>query len=424
MSIRTYIFALLTSLVLFIAVILSYQSGRLFISSFEMSIEKTLLDIGQEYPENGLEEQTILDYHVTTNWQKVPKPVRKRFPVIPTERNVHHSIFEDWVYIAPPGRAYSLLVTERDSQVIFVSRFNENIKEKIANDRHEHEFFIDPMVLVVLMGFAGILLFVFTLLFVFKKIALPVEQLQTWGKQLSLDDLDKPQPDFRFKELNDVASLIHSNLASVSDSIKREQVFLSYASHELRTPIAVLRSNTALLERVNPTPNDKEREIRNRIQRASLTMKSMTETLLWLSRKGDIEMPVELISLGSLLDNIVAELRYLLTGKSVEVNIDIDDSKSMLAVVPCTIVLNNLVRNAFQHTQQGEVNIVQRQNQVSITNLESVSDNINEKADELGFGLGMQLVEKLTQQFNWPMHITQDKSVYCVKIQFADNLSN
>lgn len=418
MSIRTYIFALLTSLVLLIAVILSYQSGRLFITAFEMSMEQTMLDIGQEYPQKNLEEQTVLNFHATTNWQKVPQPIRERFPTIPSEKNVHHSIFEDWIYIAPPGKAYSLLVTEHDNKQVFVSRYNENIADEIAKKSDEQGFFIDPMMLVVLMGLAGIMLFILTLLFVFKKIARPMEQLQAWGKQLSLVDLDKTMPDFTFKELNELAELIHSNLASVADSVEREQTFLSYASHELRTPIAVMRSNSALLEKVNPYPSEKEREIRDRIQRASFTMKSMTETLLWLSRDGNADMQIENTKLGVLVSNAQTELAYLLAGKNVEVNVCTDQSSVPLAVVPSMIVLNNLLRNAFQHTQCGQVDILQRGSEVIINNIEHDSNDFNGLEEELGFGLGMQLVEKLTTQFTWPFSVSQGQNGYHVTVNF------
>lgn len=417
MSIRTYIFALLTSFVLLIAVIFSYQSGRLFIGAFEMSIGEAMRDISKEYPQNGQEEQIVLDFHVTTNWQKVPKPVRDRFPVIPRKKNVHHSIFEDWIYIAPPGRAYSLFVTERENELIFVSRFNENIHDEMAVE-HKGDFFIDPMLIIILVGVSGICVFILVLLYTFKKIAVPMESLQEWGKRLKLADLGKERPDFRFKELNDLAVLIHNNLASVADSVEREQAFLSYASHELRTPIAVMRSNSALLEKVNPTPSEKERVIRDRIQRASLTMKSMTETLLWLSREGDVEMQIETTSLGALVDSTQSQLTYLLAGKTVEVRLDIDKTEVPLAITPSMIVLNNLIRNAFQHTQQGYVDITQRGLEVTIINVESLPEDVNEVKDELGFGLGMQLVEKLTEQFGWHLAITKNNETYQVSISF------
>ncbi len=418
MSIRTYIFALLTSLVLFIAVILSYQSARLFIGSFDIVIEDLMLQIGKTYPEPGKEAQNILEYHVTTDWNKVPQAVRDQFPVIPSETDKLHSKFVDWAYIAPPKKIYSLLVMNRDGEQVFVSRFNENIHQEMEED-HDGEFFIDPMVMIVLVGLSGIATFIIVLLYVFKKVALPMESLQQWAKHLKLTDLNNERPDFRFKELNGLAALIHSNLASVANSVEREQAFLSYASHELRTPIAVMRSNSALLEKVNPSPSEKERVIRDRIQRASLTMKSMTETLLWLSREGDADVPFDKVHLGKIIENTQAELTYLLAGKSVSVSVDIDDIEVSLAETPAVIVLNNLIRNAFQHTQQGTVTIKQQGHKVTIVNVESNQDSIDNNHEELGFGLGMQLVEKLSNQFGWHYSINQDNKGYQVSIIFS-----
>ncbi|KGJ91552.1 sensor histidine kinase [Colwellia psychrerythraea] len=418
MSIRTYIFALLTSLVLFIAVILSYQSARLFIGSFDMVIEDTMLKIAEQYPEQDKIEQKILEYHVTTDWQKVPQQVRDYFPVIPIETEKLHTKFVDWAYIAPPQKIYSILVLNRDDGQVFVSKFNENIHQEMEED-HDGEFFIDPMVMIVLVGLSGIAIFIIVLLYVFKKVALPMESLQQWAKQLKLTELNNERPDFRFKELNGLATLIHNNLASVADSVEREQAFLSYASHELRTPIAVMRSNSALLEKVNPSPSEKERVIRDRIQRASLTMKSMTETLLWLSREGDADVPIDNVHLGKVIENTQAELTYLLAGKSVSVSVDIDDIEVSLAEIPAVIVLSNLIRNAFQHTQQGTVTIKQQGHKVTIVNVESNQDAIDNNHEELGFGLGMQLVEKLSNQFGWQYEITQDSKGYQVSIIFS-----
>ena len=417
MSIRTYIFALLTSLVLLIAVILSFQSARLFISSFDVVIEKTMIEIAQKYPEADQIEQKILGYHVTTDWTKVPQPVRNYFPVIPSETEELHSKFVDWVYIAPPEKVYSLLVVDREDGQVFVSRFRENVHEKVAED-HKDEFFIDPMVVIILFGLAGISIFILMLLYVFKKVALPMESLQQWAKQLKLDELDKERPDFRFTELNELANLIHNNLASVADSVEREQAFLSYASHELRTPIAIMRSNSALLEKVNPNPSEKERIIRDRIERASLTMKSMSETLLWLSREEDSSVPIDNVHLGTLINNTQSEMAYLLVGKTVSVNIDVDETECALATIPAVIVLNNLIRNAFQHTQHGKVEIKQREDTVVITNIEFDQSEMNDTKEDLGFGLGMQLVEKLTNRFGWHYQINNDSNGYQVSISF------
>lgn len=428
MSIRTYIFVLLTSLVLLMAVVGSYLSASLFISAFQRNTENIMIKIGHQYPENNKIEQDILDYHVTTNWEKVPQPVRDYFPVIPSKNNKLYSKYIDWIYIAPPNKIYSLLVVNRNDKQVFVSFYHENVQEIIEQRHEESSFKIDPVVRIILFAISGIILFIVILLSVFKKIAVPMESLQAWATSLKISDLNKKPPRFKFKELDDLAKLIHTNLTSVAKSIKREQDFLSYASHELRTPIAVIRSNSTLLEKINPNPSEKERNVRDRINRASLTMKSMTETLLWLSREGEISMPMKQTSLGELVEQIHSELNYLLTGKDISITITTDDSIVPLTVTPSIIVLSNLIRNAFQHTQKGAITITQHQDTVTITNVEKTSESIIKSTvdvdsntaseDNLGFGLGLQLIEKLTKQFHWHFSITQEKNSYQASISF------
>ena len=87
---------------------------------------------------------------------------------------------------------------------------------------------------------------------------------------------------------------------------------------------------------------------------------------------------------------------------------------------PC-IVLTNLIRNAFQHTQSGLVSIVQNQQQVTIEN--SNSDNgeeMDSNGNELGFGLGLQLTDKLIEQFNWQYHCKAQQAGHIVEVTFTE----
>ena len=416
MSIRTYLIVSLASLVLLISAFLSFQSASIFIGAFHMASEDIMLKLSDEYPKNGLTEQRVLNYHITTDWDKVPVQIKQHFPEPPVEEEELHTRFIDWNYISPPNHIYSLVLVRRDGMTIYVSKFKENLRQEIENE-HDDGFFIDPMLVIILIGIAFFVLFVVTLLFVFKKVAQPMESLREWANQLTIDNINQPLPAFRFKELDALATLIHNNFNSLAASVEREKKFLSYASHELRTPIAVLRSNCSLLEKVNATPSDKERMIRERINRASLTMKSMTETLLWLSRDDADEMPIESVNLGAIVEQSYEELSYLIAGKSIDVTVDVDDTQLQLAKTPATLVINNLIRNALQHTQQGTVELSLANDCLRIINTESAS-NAEQFSSELGFGLGNQLIQNLITRFNWQFEKEIIDNQYRVIVRF------
>lgn len=416
MSIRTYLIVSLASLVLLISAFLSFQSAKIFIGEFQMAREDIMLQLGDEYPEKGLVEQRVLHYHITSDWNKVPPQIKKYFPIPPLEVETLHTRFIDWNYISPPNHIYSLVTVKRDNTTIYVTRFTENLHQQIANE-HGDEFFIDPMLIIILIGIGFFVLFVFTLLFVFKKVAQPMESLREWANQLTIDNINQPLPTFRFRELNALATLIHNNFNSLAESVEREKKFLSYASHELRTPIAVLRSNCSLLEKVNAAPSDKERLIRERINRASLTMKSMTETLLWLSRDDADDMPIESVKLGEIVQQSYEELSYLIAGKSIDVTINVEQQERLLAKTPATLVINNLIRNSLQHTQQGSVDISLSDGRLSIINTELISTS-EQFTNELGFGLGNQLIQNLIARFNWQFEKEIVDNQYRVIVHF------
>jgi len=88
-----------------------------------------------------------------------------------------------------------------------------------------------------------------------------------------------------------------------------------------------------------------------------------------------------------------------LIGKPVTVTIDTDDVTLQLPLGLVRIVLANVIRNAFQHTAAGSVKITQVGGTITIVNHNhggTVDDN------NLGFGLGLQLTERLLLQYDWP----------------------
>jgi signal transduction histidine kinase len=403
------------------AVILSLQSARNLLKAFDFHETHIMQRLADEIllPDGAPVE--TLGFHIAGNWRAVPDNIRKQFPVEPERLDVLYSHFENWIFFAPPKKHYLLLKTKnRLGETRYVSqyRFNKDIQPIGIRDG---EIRLDPMVEIALWGIGVTVIFALAFLLALRWLARPVEALYLWAKQLNLDILEQPIPWFKFKELNSLAKIVHTSVASVGDSLQKEHEFLQYASHELRTPISILRSNSALLDKVNPAPSKKEREIRDRIKRASLSMKGITEILLWLGREEDYPDPYEEVDLSALLSQVVAEQQFLVEGKAIELALKLEAYTQYLPTEACRILLTNMVRNAFQHTNAGTIRITLQENKIVIENPLDEGSLTDNGVNEIGFGLGLNLSRKLADKFDWGLTCFQQQGLNIVNIRFTNH---
>lgn len=251
-----------------------------------------------------------------------------------------------------------------------------------------------------------------------RRISNPIAAMNQWTKGLNENNLNLPVPDFVFAELNDFAKLIHQSLCSAKSGIEREEQLLRQTSHELRTPISVIRNNVELARKIqsNTLSPEMDGNILDRIDRASLTMKQMTDTLLWLN-KDETRPPDKVpLRLDTVVGDIIDPLQYLLQGKKVDLNLSLEPVTLSLPEAAVRIVIGNLVRNAFQHTQQGEVDITVAGQTVIIANRESAPDDV---PDDLGFGLGLKLTEQLVEKMGWSCVTEVHTGLYRVVLTFC-----
>jgi signal transduction histidine kinase len=305
-------------------------------------------------------------------------------------------------------------VTKRDGDTVFISqRF---VTPPVERERHIR---INHQVYSVLVGIAALIAFAIALFLLLRSVSRPVESLQAWAKGLDEAQLDKPIPNFRYKELNALAAIIHNSLQSVKHTLEREREFVNHASHELRTPIAVVRSSIELLCRVVDVENSKGRNAVSRIDNAAKTMADLTETLLWLGREDGNELAVRDVDVADLVRTLVDDLMYLLQGKSVSVTLNLDQHIKPMPETAAQIVIGNIIRNAFQHTYHGKVDISLTADKLIVSNFENnpaSSPYLSSGGAEMGegFGIGLKLIDKLTRKMNWVYLPEHSKKGYTV----------
>ena len=134
-----------------------------------------------------------------------------------------------------------------------------------------------------------------------------------------LDGIDAGRLDTRIQidelqdELKNVAIAINGMLDRINASYAAQARFVSDASHELRTPIAVIQGYANLLDRWGTEDEKTLTESVTAIKDESENMKDLVEQLLFLAR-GDsnrINMVLERIELSELAEDVVNESRLI-----------------------------------------------------------------------------------------------------------------
>lgn len=124
-------------------------------------------------------------------------------------------------------------------------------------------------------------------------------------------------------ELKDLAGAINAMLDRINESYRSQIRFVSDASHELRTPIAVIQGYANLLDRWGKYDENALQESIQAIKSEADGMKDLVEQLLFLARGDNDSMRISMeeIDLSSLISEIVRETTMIDKNHTITSNI-------------------------------------------------------------------------------------------------------
>lgn len=192
--------------------------------------------------------------------------------------------------------------------------------------------------------------------FLARRTLAPVQRMTDTARQISADRLDQRLAVHNPRdELGQLAATLNDMLDRLERSFAETQRFTADAAHELRTPLAVIRSEAEVALRHPRTGNEYERVLENLLEE-TVRLSRMADELLFLCRQdAGLNPPTRCdVPLDRLLREVVENMRLVAQEKGVTLT---------LADTPaCPVrgdgdqlrrVFYNLIDNAIKYTGPG-----------------------------------------------------------------------
>lgn len=184
----------------------------------------------------------------------------------------------------------------------------------------------------------------------------PVERMRRQAAAISERDPAPQLPSPRTRdELAALATTLNDMLARLREALERERRFVADAGHELRTPLAVLRTELELASR-RPRSHDELMATVVAAQQETERIAHLTDELLFLASTGDDPkgVPRERERVAPIVEAAVASLADEARERSVDVEVDADTSIEAL-VAPALLrrAVENLLENALRYSPPG-----------------------------------------------------------------------
>lgn len=407
-----------------LVIVFSFLLYQLFFVAVGTTMHRTMMPMASHYAKQVELNQNVQlprdgAYSVFVGSESIPSKIARLFDIDGMKDfGLSVNDGDQLVKLSRPDAVYFLLVHPiKNSTDKLYLLYNDTPQKGLAGASKRAPLLNVPLS-IIFITLLAIFLVYWVARRLISKVLNPLHELSVMAKSL-----DESNPELSFAVMNDkteigeVANTLHQTMGRIHQYHQREKQFLQNASHELRTPIAVVSSALDIIDLRTAQGKTNVADQYTHIRRANKNMAEMTEALLLLSRKSGTPTQLEAVSLEQLATVIIDEHKYLLKGKDVDVELVVDDSPSReLPLSLCRIVLSNLIRNAFEHTLSGIVRVQLSGLIVSITNTSAGLADYEQNATERGvsqgqgFGIGLDIVQKIVAQQEWQLHLSSDNN--------------
>ncbi|GLR70028.1 sensor histidine kinase [Agaribacter marinus] len=267
--------------------------------------------------------------------------------------------------------------------------------------------------------FVGIFLFLLISTYMISTVKRAAKSFHDLAHTLESANMDDFSPFIVTKketfEFEKIIRAINSYRSRLKNLIAREQSFTRYISHELRTPMTVIKGSISNI-RLNEQKNVKK--YIDKIGYATEQMHELTNTFLMLARDdSSIKECVEINQ--DFIGQAVNELEDKIDANQVEFHWQLESSFSLFAnQLLLKVAIQNLLSNAMICSNQGKVMMF-----ISASGIDIVDNGVALQSSHRGldgFGIGLVLVEDICKKYDWVFSLHNNLESGCTaNIRFS-----
>jgi signal transduction histidine kinase len=243
----------------------------------------------------------------------------------------------------------------------------------------------------------------------------PVRHIAKSAEALGKHDLYQRVKVNSNDEIGSLAKSFNRMADSVQNTIESQKRFISDAAHELKTPLASMKTSVTGAMDSEKSPQEYQQLLSFLSGRIN-TQEELINSLLFLARadEGRLPMDMKVINMPDVIRETEDAFRYLYEDKKVELQTDMEAELPLMADPKMLFQLfSNLLDNALKHTPPGGSVFIKATNEKDIVSIE-VKDTgegipeehlphiferfyrIEENNDN-GFGLGMAICKSIVE---------------------------
>jgi heavy metal sensor kinase len=246
--------------------------------------------------------------------------------------------------------------------------------------------------------------------FLARKALKPVDNVTQTARMITSKNLNQRiQPPKVKDEISRLIETFNEMISRLDQSFRQVKQFTTDASHELKTPLTILKGEVEVALRKKRMAHEYEQILNSNLEEVN-RMSKIVDDLLWLSKAdiGEIRLKKEDINLTEILNELVNQMSILAQPKNIHIETlnhheDIHILGDMLRIRELFL---NLIDNGIKYTEEGgSIKItfekdawVQDKNQVDLAEGESLKF-IKVTVSDSGIGISKEEQERIFDRF-------------------------